>query len=61
MTPSVRGDRGRDPEILDPSSHKGVDDGLSRDIDERNGDGPAGEPVNRGEEVATAVGERERD
>ena len=59
MAPSIRGDGGRDPEILDPSTHEGVDDGLGRDVDERDGDGPAGEPVNRGEEMSTAVGERE--
>ena len=60
MTPSIRGDRGWDAKILDPPSHEGVDDGLGRDVGDGNGDGPAGEPVNRGEEVSAAVGERKR-
>ena len=59
LAPSIRSDGGRDPEILDPSTHEGVDDGLGRDVDERDGDGPAGEPVNRSEKMSTAVGERE--
>ena len=58
LTAPVRGDGGRNTEVLNPTIREGVGDRFRRDVDEGNGYGPPSESVHSGQKVLKPIGPR---